>query len=49
MLERKILGDAAFDSASGKLPSDRMRAFAWFATVLADYDMPVIVTLDFRA
>jgi len=26
-----------------------MYAFAWFATVLADHDMPVIVTLDFRA
>src|SRR5207249_11585525 len=26
-----------------------MRAFAWFATVLADYYVPVIVRLDFRA
>ena len=26
-----------------------MRAFAWFAAVLADYYVPVIVRLDFRA
>src|SRR5713101_6652469 len=49
VLECKIFGDAALDPATGEVQSDRIRTFARFAFVFANYDVTIIVALDFCA